>query len=121
MKYVKGTITYLISVLFILLDLTVASVLHNLISGIYSPTVFGYLIAAVLTFFSTPAVISYLFKDDVIRRDSLAIAGKIGVILSSIMAFMCYPFGKYMATIGYIGLSVMYLMLIKYTEKKAVV
>lgn len=116
-KLFGGSILFIISQGFIWLDLCIASVVHNLISHISTPTVFGYLLGAVLSFFSTPAVAAYILKDKQFRYDSLCMCGYIGVILMSLRSLLCLPYDQYLDAFYFILFSVMYLCILKYTEK----
>lgn len=115
-KFIGGTILFILSQAFIWLNLFIASVLHNLISHVNTPTVFGYLLGAVLTFFSTPAAAVYILKDKSFRYDSLCMCGYIGVILMSFHCLLCLPFHQYLSACYDILFSVMYLCILKFTE-----
>lgn len=116
-KFFGGIVLFLISQGFIWLDLAIASVLHNLIAQVSTPTVFGYLLGAVLSFFSTPAVATYIFKNKEFRYDSLCMCGYIGVIVMSLHCLLCLPTQQYLSAFYDVLFSVMYLCILKFTEK----
>ncbi|MDD2971593.1 MAG: hypothetical protein PHE02_05610 [Lachnospiraceae bacterium] len=115
-KLFTGAITFAISLIFIWLDLAIASVVHNLISHVSTPTVIGYLLGAVLSFFSTPAVATYIFKDKVTRADALCMCGYIGVILMSLHSLICLPLHQYLTAFYDVIFAIMYLCILKFTE-----
>lgn len=120
-KLLQGTAVLAISFFFLWLDLTIASMVHYMIAGVNTPTTFGYLAAAVLTFFATPAMATYLLKDRQSRKDALIMCGYIGIFFMSALCLLSLPFKQYMNAVYDVLFAVTYLCILKYAEAEKIV
>lgn len=120
-KLIQGTIVLAISFFFIWLDLTIASTVHYMISGISTPTFLGYFAAAALTFFATPAMTAYLLKNRQSRKDALIMCGYIGIFFMSALCLLSLPLKQYWNAFYDILFAITYLCILKYAETEQIV
>lgn len=120
-KLIQGTIVLAISFFFIWLDLTIASTVHYMISGISTPTFLGYFAAAALTFFATPAMTAYLLKNRQSRKDALIMCGYIGIFFMSALCLLSLPLKQYWNAFYNILFAITYLCILKYAETEQIV
>lgn len=120
-KLLQGTIVLAISFFFIWLDLTIASMVHYMISGISTPTFLGYFAAAALTFFATPAMAAYLLKNRQSRKDALIMCGYIGIFFMSALCLLSLPLKQYWNAFYDILFAITYLCILKYAETEQIV
>lgn len=120
-KLIQGTIVLAISFFFIWLDLTIASTVHYMISGISTPTFLGYFAAAALTFFATPAMTAYLLKNRQSRKDALIMCGYIGIFFMSALCLLSLPLKQYWNAFYDILFAITYLCILKYAETEKIV